>query len=237
MKIFRVKKDYNYTEIVLFGVKISHKHLVLNKFISLGTNCFPRMKLNQHNVKPSKSQGELSCPFDLCITPVESVNAILENDFADYFDDLQFDNERKIWKNTKYNIIYLHDKLDRDDFINRYQKRIDNFRQITSQKRNIIFVQSLFNQKKDDALMLHIAQINNSLKRYCKYPYKYKVLNLVKNKSRLKTDKIKITDDVYYFDCPSPYDEKWTNWWTTETDNLPDVKPIIERCIKTIYKG
>ena len=35
MKIFRVKKDYNDTEIVLFGVKISHKHLVLNKFISL----------------------------------------------------------------------------------------------------------------------------------------------------------------------------------------------------------
>lgn len=236
MKIFRFQHTYTYTEVILMGIKISHHHKILNKYISLGTNCFPRMKLNQHKIKPSKNQGELSCPFDLCVTPVESVRAVLENDFADYFDDLQFDDERKIWKNVKYNINYLHDDLNREDFIKRYEKRIKNFRQITSTRKNILFVQSLFN-KNDDALKECIVQINKSLKRYCKYDYKYKVINLIPHKSPSATKKIKIAKNAYYFECVSPYDEKWTKCWTTETDNLPEVKPVIEKCIKTIYKG
>ena len=237
MKIFRLKHFYTYTELILFGIKISHKHKkALNKFISLGTNCFPRMKLQQHRIKPSKAQGELSCPFDLCTTPIDSVQKILENDFSDYFNDLQFDEQRKCWQNTKYNIFYIHDDLTKEDFINRYKQRIDNFRQITSTQKNILFVQSLFNIN-DDALFENIAKINKSLKHYCKHKYKYKVINLIPDKSPAKISKIQIDDNAYYFECPSPYDPKWTLWWREETDIQPNVKPLIKKCIKTIYRG
>ena len=236
MKIFKLKHMYNYNEVTLFGIKISYRYKMLNKFISLGTNCFPRVKLKQYGIKPSKAQGELSCPFDLCVTPIEAVKKILENDFSDYFDDLQFDEEKKCWKNTKYNILYIHDDLTKKDFIERYKQRIENFRQITSSKKNILFVQALFNVH-DEALAEHITQINNSLKRYCKYGYKYRVINLIPNKLPSITTKLKITDKVYYFECLSPYDENWTNWWLKEIDNQPHAKPLVKNYIKTIYKG
>ena len=236
MKLFKFRKNYNYTEIILFGVKISHKRKVLNKFISLGTNCFPRMKLNQFKIKPSKCMGELSCPFDLCLTPLDSVRKILENDFADYFDDLYFDEEQKIWKNEKYNISYLHDKLSKEEFIKRYSQRIKNFRDITKSQKNIIFVQSLFNNSFNKNIRDDISAINNILKKYCKNPYKYRIINLKHDKTKPITTKIKIASNAYYFECLSPYDKNWTQWWTEDTDNKPAVKPLIENCIKQIYK-
>lgn len=234
MKILRFKKIYNYTELLLFGIKISHKSKKeLNKYISLGTNCFPRMKLNQFQIKPSKEHGELSCPFDLCQTPIESVKAILENDFEDYFQDLYFDEERKIWKNKKYNINYLHDNLNKEEFIKRYKQRIENFRNIAKTKKNLVFIQVLFNHPKIDILKSDIKAISNCLQNYCTYNFKYKIINLIQSP---KTPKKKycICKNTYYYELQSPYDENWTKWWTEETDKQPKIKPLISKCIKTI---
>ena len=237
MKIFKLKKKYNYFEFILFGVKISHRLNLLNKFISLGTNCFPRMKMNQFKIKPSKRDGELSCPFDLCTTPLESVAKILENDFADYFEDIQYDEEKKCWKNTKYKIFYIHDDLNKEDFIKRYKQRIKNFRHITNTQKNILFVQVLFNAESNDKLFSDIEKTNNSLKRYCKYKYTYKIVNLIPQKTPSKRQLIKVEENAYYYEHISPYDTKWTQWWTKETDSLPEVKPLIKSCIDTIYNG
>jgi len=57
-------------------------------FISLGENCTPRIKL-KHEYGLSKQGGYKSCPFDLCITPFESLCKILENNFDTFFDNLK----------------------------------------------------------------------------------------------------------------------------------------------------
>ena len=66
--------------------------LKTNKYeiVSLGTNCLPRTVLTRGNIKPSKSDGELSCPFDLVSHPLETIVHCLETNFNDYFDDLFF---------------------------------------------------------------------------------------------------------------------------------------------------
>lgn len=55
-------------------------------YISLGFNCAPRSYI-KHNFM-SKSDGYLTCPFDLCITPFESLCKCIETDFQYFFDDL-----------------------------------------------------------------------------------------------------------------------------------------------------
>lgn len=60
----------------------------MTTFISLGENCTPRIKL-KHDYGLSKKGGYKSCPFDLCITPFESLCNILENNFETFFRGLK----------------------------------------------------------------------------------------------------------------------------------------------------
>lgn len=68
------------------------------KIYSLGTNCYSRMVATIWGLKPRKKQGELTLPFDLSITPLNSIIEILQNGFQDYFDDISFDG--KWWVNS-----------------------------------------------------------------------------------------------------------------------------------------
>lgn len=57
-------------------------------FISIGYNCDPRMYLRwEHNLQ--KSNGYLSCPFDLCVTSYEAFRNCIDTDFEDFFKDLR----------------------------------------------------------------------------------------------------------------------------------------------------
>ena len=237
MKIFRLKHSYTYTELIIFGIKISHKQKMLNKFISLGNNCLPRRKLTEYGIKPLKKQGELSCPFDLCVTPIESVKQILENDFSDYFDNLQFDEEKKCWKNTKYNITFLHDNLSKEDFVKRYKQRIKNFRQITANRKNIVFVQFLFHEENDESIKQDIVKINNSLNHYCRHKYTYKIINLIPNIPANQEQIQLLANNVYYIKYLSPYGTDWPRWWHPDINNKPEVQFFMNKCIKQIYKG
>lgn len=56
----------------------------------MGMNCLPRYILTVGGIKPRKADGELTCPFDVCIHPLKTIVSALENDFADYYDDIYF---------------------------------------------------------------------------------------------------------------------------------------------------
>lgn len=89
-------------------------------YISLGYNCSPRGYI-KHTLGITKGNGYLSCPFDLCITPFESLYKCIETDFKYFFDDLRLipgmcadgrpsnDVENKQNITNYYNIIFNHE--------------------------------------------------------------------------------------------------------------------------------
>ena len=56
-------------------------------YISLGCQCGPRTYI-KNKLKLTRDNGYKSCPFDLCITPYESLYKCLETDFEFFFDNL-----------------------------------------------------------------------------------------------------------------------------------------------------
>ena len=109
--------------------------------ISLGTNCFVRMTLNLWELKPRKAEGEKTMPFDLSIHSLDSILYFLKNDFINYFDDISFDEQNQFWINPKYNIKFVHDKInDRQLFENRYKARIENFHLALRDNKPCLFI-------------------------------------------------------------------------------------------------
>lgn len=123
------------------------------EIISLGANCMPRSVLTRNGIKPSKSEGELSCPFDLAIHPITCVIKALEDNFITYFDGLYFESNKKhifdfstkrdVWKKTD-GTRFNHDtdcgKNDFEKLKLRFQKRIENFNKILDSGAPILFV-------------------------------------------------------------------------------------------------
>ncbi len=107
------------------------------RIISLGTSCLSRTLPTQWGLKPRKNQGELGYPFDLSVNLLPAIVKYVSNDFSGYFDDLYYDNTLKVWKNRTDGTIYNHDldcsAEERNKFIDRFNRRIDNFRQILEQ--------------------------------------------------------------------------------------------------------
>ena len=88
------------------------------EIISLGCNCIPRTIMTRQKIKPSKAEGELSCPFDLVVHTAKRVSYYIENQFYQYFDDLFFERYKKgwwdfrnkgIWRKTD-KTYFFHDK-------------------------------------------------------------------------------------------------------------------------------
>ena len=123
-------------------------HLIAQhyRFIPLGEDCFGRSILHQLGYKRSKSEGELSYPFDLSVTPCLSVSQLIASNFS-YFMDPRY----LVWNDShpahgRYRIEFNHEQGEyfRDHnykrLRERYAKRILNFRNTISESRPIIFV-------------------------------------------------------------------------------------------------
>ena len=55
--------------------------------LSIGYNCTPRIFMkNAYGL--SKAEGQPSCPFDLCITPLDAMLEMVKTDFEGFFDGL-----------------------------------------------------------------------------------------------------------------------------------------------------
>ena len=111
--------------------------------IPLGENCIPRTILTRWKVKPAKLFGELTFPFDLAVFGMLEVTKTLKTDFNEMFDNLKYKDG--YWYKAPNCIYFYHDRRfkqeDKQELMDLYNKRIKNFRKITSDDTPVLFVQ------------------------------------------------------------------------------------------------
>lgn len=97
------------------------------KIISLGTYCFSRVITTANKLKPRRKEGEKTCPFDLAsFSDFNSIINLVDTNFLNFYNDLDKD-EQKRWCNKNIGVIFPHDnELSKEQFIERYNKRIEN---------------------------------------------------------------------------------------------------------------
>ncbi|MCQ2788780.1 MAG: papain-like cysteine peptidase [bacterium] len=112
------------------------------QIISLGSNCFPRVLLTEYYLIKTKLQGRKTMPFDLASHSAEVLINHLETDFRFYYDGIKIDVKTKEIRNEKTGSYYPHDKncLDIDKLKERYDKRIENFKEALNDEAFVFFV-------------------------------------------------------------------------------------------------
>ena len=175
--------------------------------ISLGWDCGPASFGVNNNLRKTKKNGYMTCPFDLMNTNYNGVIECFKDDFK-YLCDLkyielktvkkscQFLNYKKgdkIIVNTKYNFIFNHESPNHGDlhlhenwpngsyhfclnnfeeFINRYNKRIQNLRNYLNSNNRIIFINSKINNNSESCSEL----INIIKEKYPKLVFRFHFL-------------------------------------------------------------
>lgn len=147
------------------------------EFISLGSNCSACYQLNKFNLRNN------AYPFDWVKINIYQLLNILQNDFIDYSDTIQFckisnnhniiDSDNNIIDlksfilTNKYNIKFAHEIYNItqfNEFIINISKRIDRFKNINSNNKQIVFIR------------IELNNINTNWKNNI-----YKLVNLLNN--------------------------------------------------------
>ncbi|MDD2828452.1 MAG: hypothetical protein PHW18_02630 [Sulfuricurvum sp.] len=116
--------------------------------ISLGETALSTIIPTRWGIVKTKEEGRLPLVFDSAIHFGQSVLNILENKFEGCANEENFhySTEHKIWKNTKYSIVFNHSRdFSGDDLqklIKLYTKRIENFTQVLKNKKKSFFLYS-----------------------------------------------------------------------------------------------
>jgi hypothetical protein len=120
------------------------------EIVSLGMNCLPRYILTIGGLKPRKAEGELTCPFDVCIHPIETIVSALENDFKGYYDDIYFkrykrwflDFRQKGYWEKPDGTVFVHDKDCKtiDELKDKLKLREQNLNLIINSDMPVVFV-------------------------------------------------------------------------------------------------
>ena len=162
--------------------------------ISLGWNCHSAMYGVKHGIRTIKEHGYKTCPFDKMLSNFDGIVECIKDDFK-HFCDSNYLKSNSL-KNTYYGFGFNHedgkhkqlwlkekwpggkDHFIANDFKNfkeRYNNRIQSFRNYLNDKNNyIIFLILLKDEKKDK----NLKELRDALK--VKYPhlkYEIKILN------------------------------------------------------------
>jgi len=148
--------------------------------ISLGWDCCPAIHSVNNCLRPTKSNGYKTCPFDQMINNYKGLIECINDDFKyfcdpsylkvvtilDKYDYLNFPLNSNILVNTKYNFIMNHEssghgnlwqnenwskgqfhyEMDNfNEFIKRYERRIENFKYYINNGYEITFIISKVN--------------------------------------------------------------------------------------------
>lgn len=190
--------------------------------VSLGNNCLPRVLTTVLKLKPRKIYGEKTCPFDLSFhLDIEKIAEIIHNDFENFFDDLVFD---KVWQNRYLKSTYPHDnKLNKEQFIKRYKKRINNFKYILKSDKMIYFIYSNFDNNicKRDVLLLYDAILKHRDK-----PFKLIILTSCKQFLNFENSNIILLEEDFSI--------KHSNWVKSFVNDYGNINNEYTRfCQKT----
>lgn len=242
MKIISYKKLLGKFKLEMFGIKLTYTccHKKLNSYISLGTNCFVRRIFTEYGLKPKKKQGELSCPFDLCHMSVKSVAEILENNFYDFTDNITAygdENTTLRWFNKKYSIGFNHDTtLTLNEFKERYQKRIENFRNISHNAKFLTYAMAVYNRNfcPEDLNRIY----NALLKLRNGQDFEFIVLSFVDNSSPEKSFNINnLNPSIKYNEYDVRNIKKFMSEWFHKNGVSDDILEKIDCDIKLNEKS
>jgi len=164
--------------------------------ISLGWRCSAAQIAVRTGMRPLKKQGYKTCPFDLMVSNYKGVVQAIRDDFADftnpaYLKIVKSGNENII-KNTKYDFSFNHESPGHANlyvtqkwagginhfiannyanFIQRYNTRIQNFRDYLNSGLKIIFIIT-------DIWNGDTSELQNALKlRYPNLRYRIQIYN------------------------------------------------------------
>jgi hypothetical protein len=114
-------------------------------FVSVGEGCLSRAVLTRWGMKPPRSLGELSGPFDLAVHPVSATVALLESDFAGWIDPnrLSFSEEHGYVVNPDLGVSFNHEVGEEYNepgsfrkIRSIYERRLTNFRNVLNEAPN-----------------------------------------------------------------------------------------------------
>lgn len=220
-KIFSYSR-YGYRHIYkILGSKItiSLKKKYVNKFISLGCNCYTRQILTFNGIKPRKKDGELSFPFDVIPINETIVAELLSSDFKNFFDNIIFKEDAHTWSNGQ-GIIFPHDKvLSKEEFVERYKKRINNLYNTLKTKKNCIVYSTKFFDKPCNSEDLN--SIYDSLTRIADgNGFKYYFFHLVTddNKEGHLLAAENLNKNIIYDEIKigKEYASYWSSYWNSD---------------------
>jgi len=164
--------------------------------VSLGFNCNSAMVGVYMGIRTKKENGYKTCPFDEMVSTYQGIIECINDDFK-YFCDSDYleiiDRYDKLIYNSKYNFIFNHESPghanlyiiqnwknginhyimnDYEEFKIRYNKRIQNFRDLLNSGKHITFI--LTSEFKE---LSEISELESTIKN--KYPLlKYSFLFL-----------------------------------------------------------
>jgi len=186
MKIFNIDTKSNNTYILITFLskiiryrKTGYSYIFKNKFydfifwlykktikipykiIPMGTYCFARLITTFNKFKPTKEQGEKSCPFDF--VKIDDFNVILNllgSNFDGFYDDIYhyvYKSGSETYLSSNLQADFCHDgELSKEDFIKRYDKRIQNlynyFNDKTFHKYILVATYQFINNEQMDRL-------------------------------------------------------------------------------------
>lgn len=189
--------------------------ILLNTFCSLGINCFTRTILTRWGLKPVKTEGELTLPFDLCVCPINSIASLLKNQFFDFFNDIIFDEAENVFKNYKYKIIFNHDKdlSDIKQLKERYKQRIENFYKLKKENYTKIYIITTINDATPISAINDIFSCIEGNTIFAWY-------HIGKNNISKLLDESSMQLFNYKF-IPNPYPIFWGEWYKKEFFSSP----------------
>jgi len=151
----------------------------------LGSRCQVAFHLGQNNLRMG------SYPLDWAITPFGSLYSVIDNDFKKFFDESNiqacdiFIPGYFAVLNTEYNITFIHDFKDKEEFSKnfvevkeKYRRRIARFYAATESDEPLCFVRHKDITKEQASSLSHLLQ-----KKFPKMRYTLLVIN--------ETDEIK----------------------------------------------
>lgn len=168
--------------------KIKYKY----RIIPIGSYCMPRVITTFSLIKPRKKNGELSGPFDLAFfNDFDKIIECIDTKFANFYDGLFYNNETKYWENNKLNAVYNHDGLlKQSEFINKYNKRIENFENYIKDEKSFKFFILASFQEIQTQQIAHCVEVLNKVVQSDNY--KLVIINQSKKTISYASEKVQI---------------------------------------------